>query len=104
MRTLNYMASPAGFSKARASPLRGLPERPRRHEQHRKGASDERELGFRSRPYREGLADAIYSFYKGGYFKWSPNPGSVQRPTHGRRECRRKQDDDVCFQWSLSVT
>jgi hypothetical protein len=54
----------------------------------RPGAKAKRGLGLRARSYREGLADAIEWFYKAGYFKWPPNPGSVQRPTHGRRECR----------------
>jgi farnesyl diphosphate synthase len=50
-----------------------------------------REFGLRARSYREGLADAIEWFYKAGSFKCSPNPGSVQRTTHGRRECRCKR-------------
>jgi len=71
------MASPARFSKACASALRGCPERPRPHEQRRTGAGDEDELVFRARPYGEGLADAIKWFYKARYFKWPLNSGSV---------------------------
>jgi hypothetical protein len=64
VRTLNYMASLARFSKASASALRGCPEQPRPHEQRRTGAGDGgerlRRLGGGQGPGRGRLPRACW--------------------------------------------